>query len=93
MLNVPVKSSAYADHLYNKIDDWFRQQGRGFTVQEIAAFAGMKVTHNLRTRLNHSVATKRLGAVYCLCEDGRQRLVYVGYDQIMGDADLCSQIR
>lgn len=60
MSKEPVNQSAYSDYLYQKIDQYAEQVGHGFTVYDIAAFAGLKVTGNLRRRINHCVATGKL---------------------------------
>lgn len=56
----PTKSSAYAEYLYLKIDEYFIKQGSAFTVQEIADFAGLKPTTNMRRRIRHAVAEGKL---------------------------------
>jgi hypothetical protein len=56
----PIKQSAYADYVYNKIDEYFQQMGWAFTVGEFAEFAGLPITGNLRRRLNHAVAVGKL---------------------------------
>jgi len=56
----PVKSSAYAEYLYHMVDQYFLKQGSAFTVLEIAEFAALKPTTNLRRRLRHAVAEGHL---------------------------------
>jgi len=76
VLKPPVKQSVYADYLYRKVDQWLTEKGRGFTVQEIAQYAGLTVTHNLRTRLTHAVAAGTLDVHFGYLETGKPRLYF-----------------
>jgi len=60
MPNEPKKSSAYAEYLYAKVDEYFFKQGSAFTVQEFAEWAGLKPTCNMRRRLRHAVVSGKL---------------------------------
>jgi hypothetical protein len=68
MSREPKNQTAYADYLYNKIDDWFALGRGGFTIKELAEFSGLKPTGNFRRRINHCVAARKLDLVICLME-------------------------
>lgn len=42
------------------VDEYFLKRGSAFTVAELAEFAQLKVTSNLRRRLRHAVVMGRL---------------------------------
>lgn len=54
-----------------------QREGRGaFTVQELAQYAGIKVTHNLRARLSEFVQKGELECVFAYRETSRPVFVY-----------------
>lgn len=85
MPNPPKKSSAYAEFLYHKIDEYFLKQGSAFTVQEIADYCGLKVTTNLRRRIRHAVASGTLAVNTALVHDKGHSFVYYRPSAEMGD--------
>jgi len=68
MSREPKNQTAYADYLYSKVDEFFALGRGGFTIKEIADFAGLKPTGNLRRRINHCVASGKLRVVPVLIE-------------------------
>lgn len=76
MPNAPKKSSAYAEYLYFKIDEYFLKKGSAFTVQEIADYCGLKPTTNLRRRIRHAVAIGTLAVSTALVHDKGHCFVY-----------------
>jgi len=60
VVNPPSRQSAYADFLYQKIEQYFLQKGSAFTLKELSEFSGLKVTSNFRRRVNHCVAVGTL---------------------------------
>jgi len=59
MVKIPQRQTVYADYLYQKVDELL-QKGRGFTLPELANFSGLKITGNMRRRIQHSVVTGKL---------------------------------
>ena len=57
MVNPPKKQSAYADYLYSKVEEILKRQGGAFTLKELSHYAGLKITPNMRRRINHIVAS------------------------------------
>lgn len=77
MSKEPVKQSAYSDYLYHMIDKWFEQVGHMFTLEDIADFCKIKVTGNMRRRINHCVATGKLRVSPMMeTERGRRNVYY-----------------
>ncbi len=60
MPKLPTMQTTYSDYLYRRVDDWFTFRGRAFTIQELAEFADLKVTGNMRRRLQHCVVAGTL---------------------------------
>lgn len=60
MPNEPRKSSAYAEYLYHMVEMYFLKQGSAFTINQIAEFAKLKPTSNLRRRIRHAVVAGHL---------------------------------
>jgi len=59
MVKLPKKQTTYADYLYAKVEELLDREGQ-FTVQTLADFAGLKVTGNMRRRLQHCVVAGTL---------------------------------
>jgi len=59
MVKLPQKQTTYADYLYYNIDKLLESRG-GFTMQQLADFAGLKVTGNMRRRVQHCVVAGTL---------------------------------
>jgi len=77
MSKEPTKQSAYADFIYNEIERYFLEQGSAFTIKEISDFMGLKVTGNLRRRINHCVAKGTLSVTTALMgRKGRGNVFY-----------------
>lgn len=62
MVKVPQRQTVYADYLYRKMDELLDRVG-GFTLEELARHAGLKVTGNMRRRIQHCVVAGTLDAV------------------------------
>ncbi len=87
MVNPPKHSTYYADYVYKKVDEWFKQGRAAFTLKELAAFAGLKVTPSLRRRIKHSVACGGLMARTILLEPRGSSTIFmlpppVGTDEV-----------
>lgn len=76
MPNPPKKSSAYAEFLYFKIDEYFQKQGSAFTVEQLAAYTGLKPTCNFRRRLRHAVASGKLALSSAYAWNGSRGNLY-----------------
>lgn len=86
MPNPPKKSSAYAEYLYHMIDEYFLKRGSAFTVAEIAEFAQLKVTTNMRRRLRHAVVSGKLAVTAAYTERrGKGNLYYLPSDLKAGE--------
>jgi len=70
VVKIPVKQSAYSDYLYRKMFDLLKEQGGAFTLKELAAYSGLKVTGNMRRRINHYVVTGELMVKYTVASHG-----------------------
>jgi len=87
MVNRPTTQSTYADFVYTQIELLYQQGKTEFTVKELAEFAGLKVTHNLRRRLQHAVEAGTLGCFYAIGEKRGSHLVYYkpGFHPTIGE--------
>jgi len=76
VVKIPVKQSAYSDYLYRQMFDLLKKQGGAFTLKELSAHSGLKVTCNMRRRINHYVATGELAINYASSAHGNS-MVYM----------------
>lgn len=76
MVKVPQQQTVYADYLYLKIEELLNRVGQ-FTLKELANYAGLKVTGNMRRRVQHCVVAGTLSVtpVY-MQERGSANLYY-----------------
>lgn len=59
MVKVPVHQTVYADYLYAKMEALLDRAGV-FSLRDLADFAGLKVTGNMRRRVQHCVVAGTL---------------------------------
>lgn len=78
----PVKSSAYAEYLYRRIDEFFLQQGSTFTIQELAVWCGLKPTTNFRRRVRHAVVAGKLDVFTGAEGDGNRAFRYMQHTDL-----------
>lgn len=59
MVKAPQRQTVYADYLYLKMDELLDRVG-GFTLDDLALSAGLKITGNMRRRVQHCVVAGTL---------------------------------
>jgi len=59
MVKLPQKQTTYADYLYAKMEELLNRGG-AFTLNQLSEFAGLKVTGNMRRRVQHCVVAGTL---------------------------------
>jgi len=69
MVKLPQKQTTYADYLYAKMDELLKREG-GFTIMRLSEFAGLKVTGNMRRRVQHCVVAGTLAMQPALLPGG-----------------------
>ena len=75
MVKVPQRQTAYADYLYQKMDELLDRVG-GFTIEDLAKSSGLKPTGNMRRRVQHCVAAGTLAVNIALRGDKGHINVY-----------------
>jgi len=75
MVKLPQKQTTYADYLYSKMEQLLIERG-GFTMQQLADFAGLKVTGNMRRRVQHCVVVGTLAVGMYYGREANRGLVF-----------------
>lgn len=81
MVKLPVKQTVYADFLYNQVEQLLNREG-GFTLARLSEVSGLRITGNMRRRLQHCVVAGTLEARPAWKGgDGRCPMVYSRTEQ------------
>lgn len=70
------RQTPYCVALAERVGQWFAQPSGAFTMKELAKFAGLPPTHNMRKRLRTWVDEGHLTQFTGLDEHGRMQIYY-----------------